>query len=79
MHSELYSAAHPIRLKVKYPLHIFDCYVQPVAQQYESRTIQKSTFVTKVATMKMLMVSLSLLYGAMPINCHLKSEVSHYK
>ena len=29
------------RLKVKYPLQFFDNYVQPVTQQYESRTVQK--------------------------------------
>jgi len=35
-----------------YPLCIFVSYVQPVTQQNESRTVQKSISVAKVATMQ---------------------------
>jgi len=49
MHSTLKGsdgAVHPSYsnncLKVKYPLHIFDSYVQPITQQCESITVWKA-------------------------------------
>ena len=37
---------------MKYPLRLIVGYVQPVTQQYESRTCLKSTSAIKIATMK---------------------------